>query len=66
MNLMSALATNDRPAPVMMHFIEAVDRPNLGINFDPANMILYGTSDTIPALEAMAPKVVSVHCKDGN
>jgi hypothetical protein len=27
-----------------------VDRANLGINFDPANMILYGTGDPTEAL----------------
>jgi sugar phosphate isomerase/epimerase len=50
----------------MMHFIRAVERPNLKINFDPANMILYGTAEPIGALEIMAPEVISVHCKDGN
>jgi sugar phosphate isomerase/epimerase len=43
-----------------------VARPNLGINFDPANMILYGTGDPIEALGILAPKVLSVHCKDGD
>jgi sugar phosphate isomerase/epimerase len=61
-----ALETGQETAPAMMHFIEAVGRPNLKINFDPANMILYGTSDPIPALEIMASHVVSVHCKDGH
>jgi sugar phosphate isomerase/epimerase len=61
-----SLETGQETAEVMMRFIDAVDRPNLKINFDPANMILYGTSDPIPALERMAPRVISVHCKDGN
>jgi sugar phosphate isomerase/epimerase len=61
-----ALETGQETAPVMMHFIRAVERPNLKINFDPANMILYGTAEPIGALEIMAPEVVSVHCKDGN
>src|SRR5262249_39014004 len=43
-----------------------VDRPNLAINFDPANLILYGTGEPIAALKTLAPHVVSVHCKDGN
>jgi sugar phosphate isomerase/epimerase len=61
-----ALETGQETAPVMMHFIRAVERPNLKINFDPANMILYGTAEPIGALGIMAPQVVSVHCKDGN
>jgi len=43
-----------------------MERPNLRINFDPANMILYGTGDPIEALGVLAPHVVSVHCKDGD
>jgi sugar phosphate isomerase/epimerase len=61
-----ALETGQETAPVMMHFIDEVERDNLKINFDPANMILYGTAEPIGALEVMAPRVVSVHCKDGN
>ena len=64
--MMFALETGQETAPVMMHFIRAVERPNLKINFDPANMILYGTAEPIGALEIMAPEVISVHCKDGN
>jgi sugar phosphate isomerase/epimerase len=61
-----ALETGQETARAMMHFIDEVKRDNLKINFDPANMILYGTAEPIGALEVMAPCVVSVHCKDGN
>jgi len=61
-----ALETGQEPAPVLLRFIRDVNRPNLGINFDPANMILYGTGDPIEALDFLAPYVVSVHCKDGD
>lgn len=60
------LETGQEPAKVLMRFIEDVDRSNLKINFDPANMILYGTGDPIEALEVLAKHVVSVHCKDGD
>jgi sugar phosphate isomerase/epimerase len=42
-----------------------VDRPNLKINFDPANLIMYGTDDPINALSVLGPHIVSVHAKDG-
>ncbi|MGH9573856.1 MAG: sugar phosphate isomerase/epimerase family protein, partial [Candidatus Acidiferrales bacterium] len=45
-----ALETGQEAAPVLLDFIRDVNRPNLGINFDPANMILYGTGDPIEAL----------------
>lgn len=59
------LETGQEPATVLLRFIEDVKRPNLKINFDPANMILYGTGDPIEALGRLAPHVISVHCKDG-
>ena len=43
-----------------------MNRRNLGINFDPANMILYGTGDPIQSLAVVGQHVVSVHCKDGD
>ena len=61
-----ALETGQEPARVLLRFIEDVGRPNLRINFDPANMILYGTGDPVEAFELLAPLVVSVHAKDGD
>lgn len=61
-----ALETGQEPAPVLLRFMEDVDRSNLRINFDPANMILYGTGDPIEALRLLGPLVASVHCKDGD
>ena len=61
-----ALETGQEPAPALLRFLQDVDRPNLRINFDPANMILYGTGDPIEALRVLADYVVSVHCKDGD
>jgi L-ribulose-5-phosphate 3-epimerase len=61
-----ALETGQEPAATLLSFFKDVDRPNLRVNFDPANMILYGTGDPIEALRLLAPHVVSVHCKDGD
>lgn len=61
-----ALETGQEPAAEMLRFLTDVDRANLGINFDPANMILYGTGDPLAALRALAPRVLSVHCKDAS
>jgi sugar phosphate isomerase/epimerase len=60
------LETGQEPAKVLLRFIEDVDRSNLKINFDPANMILYGTGDPIEALDVLGKRVISVHCKDGD
>ena len=60
-----ALETGQEAAEALLEFIEDVDRPNLGINFDPANMILYGTGEPVEALRAVRERVLSVHLKDG-
>lgn len=60
------LETGQEPADVLLEFLLAVDRPNLFVNFDPANMILYGCGEPIPALKKIGPYVRSIHCKDAN
>ncbi|MAB72527.1 MAG: xylose isomerase, partial [Planctomycetaceae bacterium] len=37
---------------------------NVGVNFDPANMILYGMGDPVDAIRLLADHVVQVHAKD--
>jgi sugar phosphate isomerase/epimerase len=59
------LETGQETADHLLAFIADVDRDNLFINFDPANMILYGTGDPIEALNKVGHLVRSVHCKDG-
>ncbi len=59
------LETGQETADGLLEFIDQVGRDNLKINFDPANMILYGTGQPIEALRAVAAHVRSVHCKDG-
>jgi sugar phosphate isomerase/epimerase len=58
------LETGQEPADVLDTFLVAVARDNIGINFDPANMILYGIGEPLPALRHLGRWVRSVHCKD--
>lgn len=59
-----ALETGQETAATLLEVLEALDRPSLGVNFDPANMILYGKGDPVDALAALAPHVRQVHVKD--
>ena len=59
------LETGQETADLLKQFIGDVGRGNLQVNFDPANMIMYGTGDPIEALDTLAPWVRGVHCKDG-
>ena len=58
------LETGQETAEHLLKFIADVGRTNLFINFDPANMILYGTGDPIATLKKVGHLVRSVHCKD--
>jgi len=60
-----ALETGQESAAALRAFIADVDRPNLKVNFDPANMIMYGSGDPIEALGLLGDLVVSCHAKDG-
>jgi sugar phosphate isomerase/epimerase len=59
------LETGQESAAGLLKFISDVGRDNLFVNFDPANMILYGTGEPIEALRQIGSLVRSVHCKDG-
>jgi sugar phosphate isomerase/epimerase len=58
------LETGQETAEGLLTFIEAVGRNNLFINFDPANLILYGMGDPMEALVRVGQYVRSVHVKD--
>ncbi len=58
------LETGQETAEGLLNFLNDVQRSNLFINFDPANMILYGTGEPIEALKQVGTFVRSVHCKD--
>jgi sugar phosphate isomerase/epimerase len=61
-----ALETGQEPADALLDFLLMANRENLRINFDPANMILYGSGDPIAALGTLSQHVITVHCKDGD
>ena len=58
------LETGQETADVLIEFLDEVGRDNLFVNFDPANMILYGCGEPIAALRKVGSWVRSVHCKD--
>jgi sugar phosphate isomerase/epimerase len=58
------LETGQETAALLRQFIADAGRDNLKVNFDPANMVAYGTGDPIEALEALEEYVRGVHVKD--
>ena len=61
-----AFETGQEDAPTLIEFLKALNRPNVGVNFDPANMILYDKGDPIQAMKQLAPWIKQVHLKDAN
>ena len=60
-----ALETGQESPDVLSRFIEDVGRENVGVNFDPANLLLYDTGEPIKALDVLGKYIIGVHCKDG-
>jgi len=58
------LETGQETAETLRAFLEKLNRPNVGVNFDPANMILYDKGDPIQALRVLGPWLKQCHVKD--
>lgn len=58
------LETGQESVQALLTFIDDVACNNIYINFDPANLILYGIGNPIEALKLVGRKVRGVHCKD--
>lgn len=59
--------TGQETADTLWQFLQALDQngaSNTGVNFDPANMILYDKGDPIASLKKLMPRVKQVHIKD--
>lgn len=59
-----ALETGAEPAPRLARFLADLQRSNVKINFDPANLILYGVGDPISAIDVFKGHIGNVHVKD--
>lgn len=57
--------TGQETPVTLLRTIEDVGTGNLGINLDPANLILYGKANPIDALDVFGQHVYGVHAKDG-
>lgn len=62
--IMLLLETGQEAAEELKHFLEMLDHPAIGVNFDPANMILYDKGDPIEAVRVLAPWIKHLHIKD--
>jgi sugar phosphate isomerase/epimerase len=59
-----AFETGQETADLLRRTLDDLKAPNLKVNFDPANMLLYDMGDPIRAVEILGPDIRSVHVKD--
>lgn len=59
-----AFETGQETADLLRKTLDELNSPNIKVNFDPANMLLYDMGDPIRAVEILGPDIRSVHVKD--
>jgi L-ribulose-5-phosphate 3-epimerase len=63
-NLSLLMETGQEKAGELLEFLHDLKRDNVFINFDPANMILYGAGEPISAIKTLGKFIRHVHVKD--
>lgn len=61
-----AFETGQEEAGILAGFLDDLAAPNVGVNFDPANMILYAKGDPVSGLKVLLPYLKQIHIKDAN
>lgn len=59
-----AFETGQEDAASLAHFLDDLAAPNVGVNFDPANMILYDKGEPVAGLRTLLPYLQQIHIKD--
>jgi L-ribulose-5-phosphate 3-epimerase len=59
-----AFETGQETATLLRQTLDELQSPNVKVNFDPANMLLYDMGDPIQAVAVLGPDIRSVHVKD--
>ena len=57
--------TGQETPVTLLRAIEDIGTPNLGVNYDTANLILYGKANPVDGLDVVGPYVRALHAKDG-
>ena len=63
-NISAGLETGQETAADLAELLGRLKCQNLGVNFDPANLLLYGKGDPVEAMLRLRPWIRQVHIKD--
>lgn len=62
--ILLGMETGQETAASLALLLKKLGRPGVGVNFDPANMILYDKGDPLEAVRTLGPWIRQVHIKD--
>lgn len=57
--------TGQEPPTTLLRTIEDLANDNLGVNYDPANLLMYGTGNPVDSVDVLGKYIRNVHGKDG-
>ena len=57
--------TGQETPTTLKRVMDDIGTDNLGVNYDPANLLLYGKANPMDALSILGPHIRDVHAKDG-
>jgi sugar phosphate isomerase/epimerase len=60
-----AIETGPETAVRLKAFLDAVGSPGIGVNLDPANLVMVVADDPVAAAKILGPHIVHTHAKDG-
>ena len=64
-NLFFNFETGQETPVALMRTIEDTGLDNLGVNLDPANLLLYGKANPVDSVDIYRDKIRGIHVKDG-
>lgn len=60
-----AIETGPEPASTLGAFLKSLDTKGVGVNFDPANLVMVTGDDPVGAVKTLKDYIVHTHAKDG-
>ena len=60
-----AIETGPEPAHVLLRMLQQVNNPAIGVNMDPANLVMSLQADPVQAVYTLKDHIVHTHAKDG-
>jgi L-ribulose-5-phosphate 3-epimerase len=60
-----AVETGPETAVLLKQFLDSLKVKGIGVNFDPANLVMVTGDDPVAAVATLAPYIVHTHAKDG-